>query len=126
MKPHDGSNPSLEDSPSDISTPYIARPTSVLCSAPTPQNGHILNCDLGDPLVEQSMISLKTIIRPDVVGGGVKDDKLNESKASPIKIEIAVNSSNPEQDINVSNNRVSLTIPVIVEADIILRGLPEP
>ena len=66
---------------------------------------------------------MKTIIRPDVVGGGVKDDKLNESKASPIKIEIAVNSSNPEADVNVSNNRVSLTIPVIVEADIILRGL---
>jgi hypothetical protein len=66
---------------------------------------------------------LKTIFRPHVVGGGVKDDKLDESKASPIKIEIAVNSSNPEEDINVSNNRVSLTIPVIVEADIILRGL---
>ena len=66
---------------------------------------------------------MKTIIRPDVVGGGVKDDKLNESKASPIKIEIAVNSSNPEDPIDISNNHVSLTIPVIVEADIILRGL---
>ena len=66
---------------------------------------------------------MKTIIRPDVVGGGVKDDKLNESKASPIKIEIAVNSSNPEDPVNISNNHVSLTIPVIVEADIILRGL---
>ena len=66
---------------------------------------------------------MKTIIRPDVVGGGVKDDKLNESKASPIKIEIAVNSSNPEDPTDISNNHVSLTIPVIVEADIILRGL---
>ena len=56
QKSHDGMNPSLEDSSSDISTSYIARPTSVLCSAPTPQNGHILNCDLGNPLVEQSMV----------------------------------------------------------------------
>ena len=53
---NDVTNLPLEDSSSDISAPYIARPTSVLCSAPTPQNGHILNCDLGNPLVEQSMV----------------------------------------------------------------------
>ena len=35
---------------------YLARPTSVLCSAPTPQNDHILNCELGNPLIEQSMV----------------------------------------------------------------------
>ena len=48
---------------------------------------------------------------------------MNESKASPIKIEIAANSSNPEEANTVSNNHASITIPVIVEADIILRGL---
>ena len=37
---------------------YLARPTSVLCSAPTPHNGHILICDLGNPLIEQSMVRL--------------------------------------------------------------------
>ena len=35
----------------------LSRTTSVLCSAPTPQNGHLLICDLGNPLVENSMVS---------------------------------------------------------------------
>ena len=65
---------------------------------------------------------MKTIIRPDVVGSGLKDSMTNELKASPIKIQIAANSSNPETDANSVNNRVDLTIPVIVEADIVLRG----
>ena len=67
---------------------------------------------------------MKTIIRPDVVGSGLKgSSSSNESKASPIEIKIAVNSSNPETEENIINNHVDLTIPVIVEADIILRGL---
>ena len=58
-----------------------------------------------------------------MVGSEAKGNDLNESKASPIKIEIAANSSNPEEANTVSNNHASITIPVIVEADIILRGL---
>ena len=57
------------------------------------------------------------------MGSGFKDSNSNELKASPIKIQIAANSSNPETEDNAINNRVDLTIPVIVEADIILRGL---
>ena len=56
------------------------------------------------------------------MGSGFKENNSNESKASPIKIQIAANSSNPETEDNAINNRVDLTIPVIVEADIILRG----
>ena len=67
-------------------------------------------------------ISLKTTIRPDVVGNGERGKLSSEAKASPIKIDITVNSSNPEEEANVANNRVALTIPVIVETDIILRG----
>ena len=57
-----------------------------------------------------------------MVGNGERGKLSSEAKASPIKIDITVNSSNPEEEATVSNNRVALTIPVIVETDIILRG----
>ena len=46
----------MDTSSSTYPASYLARPTSVLCSAPTPHNGHILICDLGNPLIEQSMV----------------------------------------------------------------------
>ena len=45
------------DPSSDSSSRKEFGQTSVLCSAPTPQNGYILICDLGNPLVERSMVS---------------------------------------------------------------------
>ena len=43
---------------------HVSRTTSVLCSAPTPHNGHILVCDLGNPLVENSMVSIANRLGP--------------------------------------------------------------
>lgn len=62
-------------------------------------------------------ITLRTTFKPSV---------LVEGSASPIAIQVWVNSSNPEDSLTTSNNHVSFTIPVIVETDIILRGLADP
>ena len=86
---------------------------SVLCSAPTPTNGFVLKCDLGNPFMEHSQISLKTTFTPFVLVGG---------SANPIEIRINVTSSNPEEPHTMSNNGINLTIPVTVETSITLRG----
>ena len=59
----DETESSVEKSSFHRSNSHLARTTSVLCSAPTPHNGHILVCDLGNPLVENSMVSMADIFR---------------------------------------------------------------
>ena len=60
----------------------VSRTTSVLCSAPTPQNGHILVCDLGNPLVENSMVCTK------IYKNTILNEVQNEKKYS-LFVEIA-------------------------------------
>ena len=90
---------------------------SVLCSAPNNMNNHTLRCELGNPLIKNSHMVLRTTFRPSV---------LVEGSAAPIPIEIWLNSSNLEDDTTVGNNQVTFTIPVIVETDLFLQGLSDP
>jgi hypothetical protein len=45
-----------------------------------------------------------------------------DGHAQPIQIALNANSSNPELTTSLNDNQVDLTIPVIVETDIIIRG----
>ncbi len=89
---------------------------SVLCSPPTFENDFMLKCDLGNPMLGFSMISLRTIVKP----------IMKDGNALPIAITMRVNSSNPELTTSLDDNDVKLDIPVIVETDMIIRGLPDP
>ena len=111
---------------------------TILCSAPTPTNGHILRCDLGNPMAGGNSqvrdiswrkrppihiffsrnddilkIWLRTTFTPSVVGleGG-----------KPLEISVVANSSNAEVFNMTEDNQIHINLPVIVETNIILRG----
>ena len=90
---------------------------SVLCSPPDQINNHTLMCELGNPMIKNSHMILKTMFRPSV---------LVEGSAAPIPIKLWVNSSNPEDESESLDNARDFTIPVIVETDLMLSGLADP
>ena len=90
---------------------------NVLCSPPTRENDFVLKCDLGNPMMAFSMISLKILLKPNINDG---------NSAMPIQIKLAANSSNPELTTSLNDNHVDLNIPVYVETDFVIRGLSDP
>ncbi len=89
---------------------------SVLCSPPTMENSFVLKCDLGNPMMGFSKISLRTLVMP----------MMNDGNAMPIELKVSVNSSNPELNASLDNNMIQARIPVYVDTDIIIRGLSDP
>ena len=73
----------------------------------------VLKCDLGNPMMGFSKISLKTVMMPVINDAGI---------AMPIELGISINSSNPELETSLNDNAIDLTIPVYVETDIVIRG----
>ena len=90
--------------------------SSVLCSPPTLENGFVLKCDLGNPMMAFSMISLRTVLKPNI----------DDGNAMPIEIKLHANCSNPELTTSLDNNQLDLNIPVYVETDFVIRGLSDP
>jgi len=105
----------LRDEVSD-GLPYGTTPP-VLCSPPTLRNGHVLKCDLGNPMGRNSKVSFRILLQPTV---NFLED------VSSFEMSLAVNSSNPDRAETSADNQVQFSLPVRVKTDLRIRGLPVP
>ena len=92
---------------------------TLLCSAPKPLNNYTLQCEIGNPLGENSEITVRVFVQPFLEG-------LEESEVSDITFAVRVKSSNPEAGNDNFDNEKIIAIPIRVETDIRITGKSEP
>ncbi|XP_050537137.1 integrin alpha-PS2 isoform X2 [Daktulosphaira vitifoliae] len=88
----------------------------VQCSAPSVSTNHTLLCDIGNPLPRSRYVQFRVILEP---------YQTAEGKAR-YDFFIAVNSTNPENSISMSDNAIHLGVPLWVETDLIIEGTSKP
>ena len=92
---------------------------TLLCSAPKSLNNYTLQCEIGNPLGENSEITVRVFVQPFL-------ERLEESEVSDITFAVRVKSSNPEAGNDNFDNEKIIAIPIRVETDIRITGKSEP
>jgi hypothetical protein len=84
----------------------------VQCSAPSRANNNTLRCDLGNPLPQNRLVHFKVLLKP----------SLTEVMKPRYEFKMNVNSTNPEQEYTADDNSFKLTVPIWVDAELVLHG----
>ena len=103
---------------------------SVLCSPPTEDTGHVLRCDMGNPLPAFKTASFRILLQPNAVLA-----RQNAAAAlaaglpvrSSLELALSVNSTNPEEGADqLADNQLTISLAVQVETELIIRGVSDP
>ncbi|XP_069683383.1 integrin alpha-PS2 isoform X1 [Periplaneta americana] len=92
------------------------RAVFVQCSGPSPANNHTLRCDLGNPLPQRRIVRFNVYLKP----------SLADLLKPRYDFLMTVNSTNPEEPFTTDDNSFRLSIPMWVDAELLLEGMSEP
>lgn len=88
----------------------------VHCSAPKQSNNHTLRCDIGNPLPQNKLVKFRVLLQP-VTSDGMK----------PVyEFDMHVNTTNPEDQSTIYNNKHHLSLPIWIETDLRVEGESKP
>lgn len=97
----------------------------ILCSPPTEESGHVLRCDIGNPLPAYKTSAFTIQLQPNsllarenaalALAGG-------QRVHSSLNFILEVNSTNPEDPKQTFDNRVEISLPIRVQTDLSIRG----
>lgn len=101
--------------------------TPVLCSSPTEDNGgpRTLRCDIGNPLPALRSSVFTIVLQP---SARLARENAATAQAAGLKVKssldfvLEVNSTNPEEQNQLNDNRVEFSLPIRVETDLSIRG----
>ncbi|XP_048504880.1 integrin alpha-PS2 isoform X1 [Athalia rosae] len=88
----------------------------VQCSAPKQSNNNTLRCDIGNPLPGGDLVHFKVILQP-VTSQGME---------ASFKLDMAVNTTNPENAGTQDDNTYQLNLPIWVQTELIIEGKSRP
>lgn len=101
--------------------------TGILCSPPTDETGHVLRCDIGNPLPAYKTSTFTIHMQPNSLltkdhSGSFAGQQMIQS----LDFYLEVNSTNPEDAKQAFDNRMTISLPIRVQTDLSIRGISEP
>ena len=98
---------------------------SILCSPPTAETGHVLRCDIGNPLPAYKTSVFTIQLQPNALLAREKAELAlagGQKTSSSLKFVLEVNSTNPEEPKQMFDNRMEVNLPIRVQTDLSIRG----
>lgn len=100
--------------------------SAVLCSSPSEDSGQpVLRCEIGNPLPAYKTIVFTIVLQPSArlarenaaiaIASGLR-------AKSSLDFVLEVNSTNPEENNQLFDNRLEISLPIRVETDLSIRG----
>lgn len=97
-----------------------------LCSSPSEESGQpVLRCEIGNPLAAYRTSKFTIVLQPSArlarenadlaIAAGLK-------AKSSLDFVLEVNSTNPEENVQLFDNRMEISLPIRVETDLAIRG----
>lgn len=102
---------------------------SVLCSPPTEETGHVLRCDMGNPLPAFKTAAFRILLQPNAVlarENAAAAAAAGQPVRSSLHLLLNVNSTNPEDAAQLADNQMAISLAVQVETDLTMRGVSDP
>jgi len=100
--------------------------TFILCSPPAPGGNNVLRCDVGNPLPAFKSAVFTIRLEPNtlLINENAKTATSGELRLdSSLEFVLEVNSTNPEDDAQLADNILEISLPVRVETDLFILGL---
>lgn len=100
--------------------------SAVLCSSPSDESGQpVLRCEIGNPLAAYRSSVFTIVLQPSArlarENAAIALATGRKAK-STLEFVLEVNSTNAEENTQLSDNRVEISLPIRVETDLSIRG----